>query len=183
MPFFDGEWRPTSFYAKIAYNAAGGMHTLCLLDIKVREPDFEAMMQGKVKHQPPRFMTVRRCAAAAAAAAATHSLTRPQVNRAVEQLLEAEEKEKGGVCAPGRLAVGCARLGQPDQRIVAGTLQQLLTVDFGEPLHCLALCAPELHPIEREFIEQFMVDGGAVPAAEAGAEAGAPPPPPPPVEA
>ena len=37
IPFFEGEWRPSSFYDKIKYNAAGGMHTLCLLDIKVRK--------------------------------------------------------------------------------------------------------------------------------------------------
>lgn len=30
-----------------------------------------------------------------------------------------------------------------------GTLQQLHEVEWGEPLHCLALCA-DLHPLERE---------------------------------
>lgn len=36
IPLFEGEWRPTSFYERIQYNKNGGMHTLCLLDIKVR---------------------------------------------------------------------------------------------------------------------------------------------------
>lgn len=36
VPLFEGEWRPDSFYGKIKYNRDGGMHTLCLLDIKVR---------------------------------------------------------------------------------------------------------------------------------------------------
>lgn len=31
IPFFRAGWRPDSFYDKIAYNAGGGMHTLCLL--------------------------------------------------------------------------------------------------------------------------------------------------------
>jgi hypothetical protein len=31
IPFFRTGWRPDSFYDKIAYNAGGGMHTLCLL--------------------------------------------------------------------------------------------------------------------------------------------------------
>ncbi len=31
IPFFRPGWRPDSFYDKIAYNAGGGMHTLCLL--------------------------------------------------------------------------------------------------------------------------------------------------------
>ena len=35
IPLFEGDWRPTSFYDRIKYNMEGGMHTLCLLDIKV----------------------------------------------------------------------------------------------------------------------------------------------------
>jgi diphthine synthase len=34
------------------------MHSLCLLDIKMKEPDPEAMCMGKMKFLPPRFMTV-----------------------------------------------------------------------------------------------------------------------------
>lgn len=34
------------------------MHTLCLLDIKVKEPDFEKMARGKVAFLPPRYMSV-----------------------------------------------------------------------------------------------------------------------------
>ena len=33
-----GTWRPVSFYDRVKYNREGGMHTLCLLDIKVRAP-------------------------------------------------------------------------------------------------------------------------------------------------
>jgi diphthine synthase len=51
IPFFEESWRPTSFYKKIKYNRGGGMHTLCLLDIKVKEPDFEAMKKGKIVEQ------------------------------------------------------------------------------------------------------------------------------------
>lgn len=36
IPFFEGEWKPDSFYDRIKYNSLGGMHTLCLLDIKVQ---------------------------------------------------------------------------------------------------------------------------------------------------
>ena len=115
VPFFDGEWRPDSFFDKIAYNDGGKMHTLVLVDIKVKEPDFGAMAQGRTKFLPPRFMTVNQCAA---------------------QLLEVEERRGNpGTCAPGRLAIGLARLGQPTQQIVAGTLEELLCVDFGGPLH------------------------------------------------
>lgn len=33
--FFTETWRPDSFYDKIASNRRAGLHTLCLLDIKV----------------------------------------------------------------------------------------------------------------------------------------------------
>jgi len=90
------------------------MHTLVLLDIKVKEPDFEAMGRNQQKFLPPRFMTV---------------------NQAVAQMLEVEGKRKGGVCGPNTFAIGCARLGQPTQQIIAGTFEELLLVDFGAPLH------------------------------------------------
>ena len=43
IPFFNDDWRPDSWYDRIAYNTGGAMHTLALLDIKVREPNFEAL--------------------------------------------------------------------------------------------------------------------------------------------
>ena len=48
LPFFREEWRPDSWYDRIAYNAGGGLHTLALLDIKVREPNFEALTRTGV---------------------------------------------------------------------------------------------------------------------------------------
>lgn len=143
LPFFEGEWRPTSFYSKIQYNRAGGMHTLCLLDIKVKEPDFKALAEtGRTVYLPPRFMTV---------------------NQAIDQLLEAEEEHKQGACAPTCRAVGMARLGQDDECIVAGTLEELRTVDFGAPLHCLALCAPEIHDLENDYLASFPVPDRVAP--------------------
>eukprot|EP00918_Siedleckia_nematoides_P079051 GHVU01173116.1.p2 GENE.GHVU01173116.1~~GHVU01173116.1.p2 ORF type:complete len:192 (-),score=49.57 GHVU01173116.1:221-796(-) len=54
IPFFDGEWRPRSFYEKIVANRTRNLHTLCLLDIKVREQTVENMMKGNDKFEPPR---------------------------------------------------------------------------------------------------------------------------------
>lgn len=42
-----------------------------------------------------------------------------------------------------------ARLGQVDQKIVAGTMEQVSQVDFGEPLHSLAIVG-ETHCMEQE---------------------------------
>uniref|UniRef100_M4C0V3 Diphthine synthase n=1 Tax=Hyaloperonospora arabidopsidis (strain Emoy2) TaxID=559515 RepID=M4C0V3_HYAAE len=135
IPFFRDEWRPDSFYEKIQYNRRGGMHTLCLLDIKVKEPDFEAMCRGRTVFLPPRFMTV---------------------NQALEQLLEIEEKRQEGAYTKDTMCVGMARLGQKDQTILAGTMEELFAADFGAPLHCLAITG-EVHPLEEEMLKQFLV--------------------------
>ena len=45
--FFTDTWRPRSFYPRIAANRAAGLHTLCLLDIKVREPSLESLARGR----------------------------------------------------------------------------------------------------------------------------------------
>lgn len=52
--FFTDTWRPDSFYDKIAANRELGLHTLCLLDIKVKEPNLEALARGKTVYEPPR---------------------------------------------------------------------------------------------------------------------------------
>lgn len=138
IPFFDDNWRPTSFYPKIKYNRAGGMHSLCLLDIKVKEPDFQAMMKGKTEFLPPRYMSV---------------------SRAAEQLIEAEEKHGEGIYDPSKtLCVGLARMGQPTQKMVAGTLEELKDVDMGDPLHSMIICG-ELHDLELEILKPYLIKG------------------------
>lgn len=137
IPFFRDEWRPDSFYEKIMYNRKGGMHTLCLLDIKVKEPDFEAMCRGRKVFLPPRFMTI---------------------NQAIDQLLEVCEKRQGQEEAytESTNCIGMARLGQPDQKIVAGTMEQIRNIDFGEPLHSLAIVG-ETHCLEQEILQHFTI--------------------------
>jgi diphthine synthase len=111
------------------------MHTLCLLDIKVKEPDYESMCGGKMRYLPPRFMTV---------------------NTAIRQMLEVEADRKEGIITEHSLACGLVRLGQPTQQIVYGTLKELLSVDFGAPLHTVALCG-ETHPLEDEILAHYKV--------------------------
>jgi len=108
---------------------------LCLLDIKVKEPSLESLARGKKVYEPARFMTV---------------------NTAIEQLLEIESSRKLGAFSADSLAIGVARIGAPSQQIVAGTMQELLNVNFGEPLHSLII-AGDMHVIESEFLEQFRV--------------------------
>ena len=56
IPFFTETWRPYSFYEKIKINKKNGLHTLCLLDIKVKEPTMESLAKGKPVYMPPRYM-------------------------------------------------------------------------------------------------------------------------------
>jgi diphthine methyl ester synthase len=139
IPFWDDKWKPTSFYEKIMYNRQGGMHTLCLLDIKVKEPDFEAMMKGREKFLPPRYMSVQIAA---------------------EQLLEVENTilQKGACDGNQTLCIGLARMGQSTQQIVAGTLHELASFDLGGPLHSLIICG-KCHELELEVVKEFLVQG------------------------
>lgn len=56
--------------------------------------------------------------------------------------------------------VGLARVGCEDQVIVAGSMKQLLTIDFGPPLHCLVIVG-ETHPVEEEMLEFYKTDGNS----------------------
>ena len=131
--FFTETWRPDSFYDRILTNRQQGLHTLCLLDIKVKEPSLESLARGKKVYEPARYMTI---------------------NTAIEQLLEVESSRKLGAFNADSLAIGVARIGAPSQQIVAGTMQELLPVDFGEPLHSLIIPG-DMHVIELEFLAQF----------------------------
>ncbi len=139
IPFFTKTWRPSSFYDKILVNHRAGMHTLCLLDIKVKEISEENLFKGRKIYDPPRFMTVKE---------------------ALSQLVEIEKSRKEGICGPENLAIGLMRVGSKTQTIVAGTIGELLELDdeaFGGPLHSLILAGPALHDLEREMMDFYSV--------------------------
>ena len=137
MVFFLDNWKPTSFYDRVAENASMGLHTMVLLDIKVKEQSLENMARGRRIYEPPRYMTVAQCAA---------------------QMLESETIRAEGVYGPDSLAVGVARLGAVDQKITAGTLKELSEGDMGPPLHSLVLLGKRTHDLERDFIRDFAID-------------------------
>jgi diphthine synthase len=137
MVFFTDSWKPSSFYDRIGENVSLGFHTLMLLDIKVKEPDLQALARGKIVYEKPRFMTVAQCAS---------------------QMLEIEEERQQGICSKEALAVGVARLGSEDQEIIAGTLEELSTADLGRPLHSLVLCGKKMHEMEWEYVRGFALD-------------------------
>lgn len=54
--------------------------------------------------------------------------------------------------------MGLARLGSENQMVVAGSMKQLLTVDFGAPLHCLVIVG-DTHPVEEEMLDFYKLKG------------------------
>ena len=137
MVFFTETWKPASYYDRVKENAELGLHTLVLLDIKVKEPNLEALARGRIQYEPPRFMTVAQCA---------------------QQMIETEEEKGEGVCGKEMLAVGVARVGADDQEIVAGTLEQLCDADLGKPLHSLVLIGKRMHDMEKDYVREYAVD-------------------------
>ncbi|KAI1759761.1 Diphthine synthase [Hypoxylon sp. FL1150] len=139
MVFFLDNWRPASFYDRIKENRTIGLHTLVLLDIKVKEQSLENMARGRKIYEPPRYMTVGQCA---------------------QQMLEIEEEKKEGVYGPDSLAIGAARVGGRTERFVAGTLKQLCEADdaLGPPLHSMVLLGRRAHELERDYTCEFAID-------------------------
>jgi len=137
MVFFTETWKPASFYDRIKENIQIGLHTLILLDIKVKEQSLENMARGRKIYEPPRYMTVAQCA---------------------QQMLEIEEEKKEGAYNEASLAIGAARVGANEQKMVVGTLKELCSADLGPPLHSLVLLGSRRHELERDFIRPFAVN-------------------------
>ncbi|KAI9674175.1 MAG: diphthine synthase [Caeruleum heppii] len=139
MVFFTETWKPSSFYDRIKENRQIGLHTLVLLDIKVKEQSLENLARGRKIFEPSRFMTVAQCAA---------------------QMLETEEERREGAYGERSLAIGAGRIGARDQKLVCGTLKQLSEADVGPPLHSLVLLGRRVHDLERDYIRDFAIDQG-----------------------
>lgn len=142
--FFTDSWRPDSFYDKIASNRKLGLHTLCLLDIKVKEQSIENLCRGRKIYEPPQYMTVAQ--AASQLIEVSEKRVRQAADDAVADFVPAYDSST--------IAVGVARVGHPDQLVVTGTLAELSQTDFGAPLHSLVLTGT-LHEIEEEHISFF----------------------------
>ena len=141
IPYWTDNWKPDSFYDKIKANRDHGLHTLCLLDIRVKEPTYESLTSKKIEFEPPRFMSV---------------------NQAADQLLQiVENKRVVGVedsdlaFNEKTLVVGVARVGHETQAILACSLMEMCSQSLGKPLHSMIIPAANLHPIETEYLEQF----------------------------
>lgn len=139
MVFFTDSWKPSSFYDRIKENRDIGLHTLVLVDIKVKEQSLENLARGRMIYEPPRYMTVGQCA---------------------DQMLQIEDERKEGVYSRDSLAIGAARVGGKTEKYVAGTLEELCSADeeLGPPLHSLVLLGRRTHELEHDFARHFAVD-------------------------
>ncbi|KAF7782817.1 hypothetical protein Agabi119p4_2193 [Agaricus bisporus var. burnettii] len=143
LVFFTETWKPDSFYDKIKENADLGMHTLVLLDIKVKEQSEENLARGRKIYEPPRYMSIPL---------------------AISQLIETEQSKQSGTLSPdSTLAIALSRVGGGDtqQRIVSGTLTELSKQPpdiFGEPLHSLVIVGKRLHHLEVDYALDFAVN-------------------------
>eukprot|EP00802_Teleaulax_amphioxeia_P022465 Tamp_22913.p1 GENE.Tamp_22913~~Tamp_22913.p1 ORF type:complete len:340 (+),score=90.74 Tamp_22913:155-1021(+) len=133
--FWTDTWRPQSFIDKVVVNKKMGLHTLCLLDIKVKEQSEENMARGRKIYEPPRYMTV---------------------NQALEQLLETikERSDIAAVLTEDTLCVGLARVGQDSQCIASGPMKELVHFDFGGPLHSMIIPG-DMHYLEEDMLRSF----------------------------
>ena len=145
MVFFTETWKPASFYDRIRENRDIGLHTLVLLDIKVKEQSLDNMARGRKIYELPRYMTVGQCA-------------RQMLE--IEQIKIEEAEGKHGVYGEESLAIGAARVGGRTEKFVSGTLKQLCSADeeLGGPLHSLVLLGSRTHELERDYAREFAID-------------------------
>jgi diphthine synthase len=124
-------WNVETYYDVVMQNKKQGLHTLCLLDIKTKEPDKKELLKEIPNgYEKPRFMTV---------------------NEAIQCLLDVEKKRKKKAFTGQTLCVGCARLGSDKFKIKAGKANDIIKEEFGGPLHCLIIPG-KLHFMEEEAL-------------------------------
>ncbi|XP_063235596.1 diphthine methyl ester synthase isoform X2 [Bacillus rossius redtenbacheri] len=149
IPYWTETWKPDSFYDKIAANRRRGLHTLCLLDIQVKEPTPESLTRKTKTYLPPRFMSVGEAA---------HQLLEI-IGRKCSDGAVPEAGDSELAYTEDTLCVGVARVGSASQKIVACRLQVMKDCDLGPPLHSLVIPG-RMQVLEMEYIKQFVGDEG-----------------------
>lgn len=144
MVFFTDTWRPESFFDKILENRRMGLHTLLLLDIKVKEQTLQNLLRGNNIYEPPRFMSIEQAA---------------------DQLLEVQEKRDEKNYSPQTPCIAVSRLGSPQQVIKAGTLQEMSEYESGGPLHSLIILGNKVHDLESDYFMEWAVNQDTLKAA------------------
>ncbi|VDK41212.1 unnamed protein product [Taenia asiatica] len=152
---------PDSFYPKIVSNFFRGLHTLCLLDIKIREKSLDNLLYDRDIYEPPRFMLCSE--AAYQILEAGRRIHQRFVDASADPGVEMPcEPEPECYLHPDCLAVCLARVGSPTQAMLVTTIGILaaslsagdsnnLSNVLGGPLHSMIIPG-KLHPMEIEFL-------------------------------
>ncbi|POY71257.1 putative Diphthine synthase [Rhodotorula taiwanensis] len=151
IPFFTDSWRPDSWLERVRENLRLGLHTLCLLDIKVKEQSEENLARGRKIFEPPRYMSVP-CAISQLLSLLEEEGQTPA---------EASSDDAVALNPATTLAISASRVGAPSQRFVSGTLEELSKLDeeaFGGPLHSFVIVGRRFHALERDFAVRWAVD-------------------------
>lgn len=144
--FPEPNFSPETPYGIIKMNLANGLHTLCLLDIKV-EVNADKENSANWKNNATEKDNAK---------AGKKRDVYMDINDALHLLLAIEEKRKEKVIDENTKVIGCTRLGSKNQLIKFGTIKQLLTFDFGKPLHALIIPC-KLHFMEEEVLDEYKV--------------------------
>lgn len=123
IPFWSDSYRPDSFYNKIATNRQHGHHTLCLLDIQVKEQSFENLARGRKIYEEPRYMST--------------SLAAQQLLQCKESCLEQENKAL--YIDENAQTISLCRIGTEEESLSYSSLGNLRQKNNGSPLHSLII--------------------------------------------
>lgn len=142
VPFFEATWKPTSFLTKIYENLERDLHTLVLLDIRVKEQSVENIVKGNRIFDPARYM---------------------KVSQAIDQIVEAAAilgtTEEMSVL--NWKIMGARGVGSTENKIVSGVLGDLrgkLPIENDDFLESLVVCAKNLHEIEQEWYNVYALN-------------------------
>ncbi|MFP4402441.1 MAG: diphthine synthase [Candidatus Nanoarchaeia archaeon] len=139
IPFFNEKFMPRTPFMNFIDNQNIGAHSLFLLDLN---PSNDIAYKGKEKylkaHNALEFL-----------------LKIPQIMQEEEEI---EEKD-AAIIDEQTSALICSRLGMGDEKILFGTIQELIEKDSKHPLpEPLCIIIPsEMHDIEEEFVKQFQI--------------------------
>jgi diphthine methyl ester synthase len=151
-------WRPKSYFSKICENRTRGLHTLCLLDIKVKEKSVENLIRGREIYEPPRFMTVSQACDQLIQIINEGKVKKSEEDSGEEMDATLSKMLELKVITEETIGVGLARVGRDDQLIIVDTIINLAQKHtMGEPLHSLII-AGKLHPLEIEFLKLYFID-------------------------
>ena len=113
------------------------------------------MMRGKNVFEPPRFMSTQQAANQLVQVVRNKKSLSNGTNQNGD-VKTAKDCDKH-ILNETSLCIAAARIGSEDQRLAACTLEQLLDVDMGPPLHSLIIPST-LHHIEQDFINTYALN-------------------------